>query len=86
MQKNTGEPMEIPGLQRPTAEEEERLKTLGASADGQKVRAMLGDEERLRRAVETGDAAALKNAMETVLRSEEGKRLLGQLSAFMGRP
>ena len=86
MQKNTGEPMEIPGMRRPTAEEAQRLNALGASADGQKVRAMLGDEDRLRKAVETGDAAALKNAMETVLRSEEGKRLLGQLSAFMGKP
>ena len=46
---------------------------------------MLGDENRLRSAIETGDAAALRSAMETVLRSEEGKRLLGQLSAFMGK-
>ena len=85
MQKNTGAPTEIPELRRPAAEEEEKLNALGASADGQKVRAMLGDEERLRRAMETGDAAVLKSAMETVLRSEEGKRLLGQLSALMGK-
>lgn len=85
MQKNAGNPTGIPEFRQPTAEEAQKLNELGASADGQKVRAMLGDENRLRKAIETGDAAALKNAMETVLRSEEGKRLLGQLSAFMGK-
>lgn len=80
MEKETG----MPGLRRPTAEEEKQLAALGASADGQKVRAMLGDEQRLAEAVRTGDAAALKGAMETVLHSEEGKRLLQQLSALMG--
>ena len=86
MQNHTGDLMGIPGGRRPTAEEAQKLNELGASADGQKVRAMLGDEKRLRSAMETGDAATLKSAMETVLRSEEGKRLLEQLSALMGKP
>lgn len=85
MQKNTGNPTRLPELRRPTAEEEQKLNALSASADGQKVRAMLGDEDRLRSAVETGDTAALKSAMETVLHSEEGKRLLSQLSMLMGK-
>ena len=86
MWKNAENPPEMPGGRKITAEEAQKLNELGASADGQKVRAMLGDEERLRNAVATGDAATLRSAMETVLRSEEGKRLLGQLSAFMGKP
>ena len=76
----------MPGLRQPTAEEAARLNALSESADGQKVRAMLGDEARLAEAVRTGDTAALKGAMETVMRSEEGKRLLQQLSALMGKP
>ena len=86
MQKKQGEPAGMPGVPQMTAEEKRKLEALGASADGQKVRALLGDEDRLRNAIETGDASALKSAMETVLRSEEGKRLLGQLGAFMGKP
>ena len=86
MQKNAGNSMGLPELRRPTAEEARKLNELGASADGQKVRAMLGDEKHLLNAMETGDTDALKKAMETVLRSEEGKRLLGQLSALMGKP
>lgn len=81
MWKNT----DMPGMRQPTAEEERRLSELSESADGQKVRAMLGDENKLRCAMETGDTAALKSAMETVLRSEEGKRLLEQLGAFLGK-
>ena len=86
MGKETGLPSGMPELRQPTAEEAGRLNALGASADGQKVKALLGDERKLAEAVRTGDTAALKGAMETVLRSEEGRRLLQQLSALMGKP
>lgn len=82
MEQKTG----MPELRRPTAEEEKRLAALGASPDGQKVRTLLGDENRLRNAIETGDTAVLKSAMDTVLRSEEGQRLLAQLGTLLGKP
>lgn len=70
----------------PSGVDSGRLQSISQSADGQKVRAMLGDERELMDAIQNGDTAALKKAMETVLRSEEGKRLFGQLSAVLGRP
>lgn len=76
---------ELLGKQLPGGEKGEKLAALSQSADGQRVRALLGDEAKLTQAIETGDTAALKAAMETVLRSEEGKRLFTQLGAVLGK-
>lgn len=77
---------ELLGSQLPTGAKGEKLEAISQSADGQKVRALLGDEARLTQAIENGDTAALKAAMETVLRTEEGKRLFRQLGTILGKP
>ena len=60
------------------------IQKLADSADGKKVRALLGDEQLAARALETGDAAELKKIVERVLSTEEGKRLAGQLKDLLG--
>ncbi len=72
--------------QLPVGADGEKLAALSQSPDGQKVRAMLGDEAKLTQAIQNGDTAALRAAMETVLRSEEGKRLFTQLGAILRKP
>jgi DNA-binding FadR family transcriptional regulator len=61
----------------------EALRKLEQSADGQRVKALLGDEKRLTEAIRRGDAAALRNAMETLLRTPEGRRLFRTLGGMM---
>ena len=60
------------------------LQKLAESADGKKVRKLLGDEKKAAKALETGDAAELKQIMERVLSTEEGRRLAGQLKDLLG--
>ena len=76
---------EIPGGTKLPAGAEKKLEALGQSPDGQKVRALLGDEQKLANAIQNGDAAALRQAMETVMSSEEGKRLFQQLGSLLGK-
>ena len=59
------------------------LQKLAESADGKKVRKLLGDEKKAAKALETGDAAELKQIMERVLSTEEGKRLASQLKDLL---
>ena len=59
------------------------LQKLSESADGKKVRKLLGDEKKAAKALETGDAAELKQIMERVLSTEEGKRLASQLKDLL---
>ena len=59
------------------------LQKLAESADGKKVRKLLGDEKKAAMALETGDAAELKQIMERVLSTEEGKRLASQLKDLL---
>jgi len=61
------------------------LGDLARSPDGQAVRALLGDEEKLRRAAENGDAETLNKALQTLLKSPEGQRLFRQLGGMMGK-
>lgn len=70
----------------PQKTQEKLVNELSRSEDGQRVRALLGDEEKLVNAIEKGDSEALKRALDTVLRSEEGKRLFQQLGTLMGKP
>ena len=60
------------------------IQKLAESEDGKKVRKLLGDEKKAARALETGDAAELKQIMERVLSTEEGRRLAGQLKDLLG--
>ena len=59
------------------------LQKLAESDDGKKVRKLLGDEKKAAKALETGDAAELKQIMERVLSTEEGRRLAGQLKDLL---
>ena len=60
------------------------LEQLANSADGQKLRQMLdGREQSLKSAMDTGDTAALKSALQEILKTDEGARLAGQLSKLM---
>ena len=65
--------------------DETQLRKLTESADGQKVRSLLGDEQALAQAVEKGDAAVLQSALQTLLASPEGRRLFDQLGGMMGK-
>ena len=65
--------------------DQEKLRSLGESRDGQKVRAMLGDGKALSEAIEKGDAAALQNALQTLLSTPEGRRLFSRLGGMMGK-
>lgn len=60
------------------------IQKLAESADGKKVRKLLGDEGKAAKALETGDAAELRRIMERVLSTEEGRRLAGQLKDLLG--
>ena len=60
------------------------IRKLAESADGKKVRELLGDEEKAAKALETGDAAALKQILERVMSAEEGRRLANQLKDLLG--
>ena len=60
------------------------IRKLAESRDGKKVRKLLGDEQKVAKALETGDAAELKKVMERVLSTDEGKRLAGQLKDLLG--
>ena len=59
------------------------IRKLAESPDGQKVRAMLGDEKQVARALETGNGEELKKLMSKVLSTEEGARLAQQLMGLM---
>ena len=60
-----------------------QLKKLANSPDGQKITAML-DQEELQRAAKNGDTEALQKILSQVLSTGEGKRLAEQLSKTMG--
>ena len=60
------------------------IEKLARSRDGQRVRAMLGDEKQVAKALEQGDTEELRRLMTRVLSSEEGSRLARQLMDFLG--
>lgn len=59
-------------------EQAERLKTLAASADGQKLGGMLGGTA-LAEAARNGDAEAMRALLERAMASAEGQRLSREL-------
>ena len=62
----------------------ESIQKLAESPEGRKIRKLLGDEQKAAKALETGDTAELKQIMERVLSTEEGRRLAGRLKDLLG--
>lgn len=60
------------------------LEALASSEDGAKL-ASLVDGDALARAAQAGDAAALRSMLGTVLRSDEGRRLVENVQKLMDR-
>ena len=65
-------------------EQGDALKSLEQGRDFRALKRKLGDGEALRRAVEGGDAAALRQAAETLLQSPEGAALAKELQKLLG--
>ena len=59
------------------------LGRIAASPDGQRVKAMMEQDGKLAKAMETGDTAALRDAISGILKTEEGARLAAQLGGLM---
>ena len=60
----------------------EKLRALAQSAEGRKVGQMV-DAEKLSRAAKNGDAAALKEMLERVLGTAEGRALAENVRKMM---
>lgn len=59
-----------------------RLEKLGDTADGKKLESMV-DAQALERAMKSGDAAALKGMLSSLLATPEGRRLAGEVKKVM---
>lgn len=62
--------------------QEGQLKTLAASADGQKLGRMV-DRTALSEALRKGDAEALRGIMSRLLSTDEGRRLNAQVQNML---
>ncbi len=60
------------------------IERLAASEDGQRVKTML-ERGGFEDAVKRGDAAALKNAMGSLMQTDSGRQLIGRLRELMGQ-
>lgn len=58
------------------------VKRLAESAEGQKISGMI-DQKRLEKAAVAGDGEALKNILSSVLSTEEGRKLAGNVRKMM---
>ncbi len=59
------------------------LKQFAESADGQKLREKFSGSEEMKKVMEGGDSCSIQNLLNSVLQSEEGKRIAKQLSDMM---
>ena len=59
------------------------LKDLASSEDGQRLKEKFADSDLVRKAMESGDTRDLKSLLNTVLQTEEGRRLAKQLSNIL---
>ena len=60
------------------------LEELVRSKDGQRVKAMMGeDADKLKQAVQSGDMQALKQGFDKLMATEEGARLIAQIQGMM---
>ena len=54
------------------------------SSDGQRVKAIMEqDADRLKQAVQSGDMGALKQTFDSLMQTEEGSRLIGEIQKMM---
>lgn len=60
----------------------EGIKRIAESADGQRISRMV-DPKALEQAAKSGDNAALKNILNSVLSTDEGKRLAESVKKLM---
>lgn len=60
----------------------EDIKRIAESADGQRVSRMI-DSKALEQAAKSGDNAALRNILSSVLSTDEGKRLAESVKKLM---
>lgn len=58
----------------------DELKKLTESADAQKVKQMLGGGDAVKKAMESGDSAALESIVKNVLSTKEGAKLASELA------
>ena len=56
------------------------LKNLAETQDAQKIKQMLGNGESVKKAMASGDSAALENIVKNILSTKEGARLADELS------
>lgn len=61
----------------------EELSKLIDSADGQKIKSMLDGDNNVLTAVQQGDLDALKKTMASILKTEEGARIVNQIMDMM---
>jgi hypothetical protein len=81
----TREDEKLGALLKSGALDPEGLRKLEQSSDGQRVKALLGDEKKLAEAVRRGDAKTLRETMQTLLSTPEGQRLFQTLGGMMGK-
>ena len=81
----TREEEKLGALLKSGALDPEGLRKLEQSSDGQRVKALLGDEKKLAEAVRKGDAKTLREMMQTLLSTPEGQRLFQTLGGMMGK-
>ena len=81
----TREEEKLGALLKSGALDPEGLRKLEQSPDGQRVKALLGDEKKLAEAVRKGDAGTLREAMQTLMSTPEGQRLFQTLGGMMGK-
>ena len=56
------------------------LKNLAETQDAQKIRQMLGNGDTVKKAMASGDTAALESIVKNVLSTKEGARLAEELA------
>ena len=81
----TREEEKLGALLKSGALDQEGLRKLEQSPDGQRVKVLLGDEKKLAEAVRKGDAKTLQAAMQTLISTPEGQRLFQTLGGMMGK-
>ena len=60
------------------------LKNLAGSKDGQKVKEiMAGEASQLKEAMQKGDMSTLKRSFDSLMKTEEGARLIGKIQELM---
>ncbi|MCL2562838.1 MAG: hypothetical protein FWE08_02235 [Oscillospiraceae bacterium] len=62
----------------------EDLGRIVGSSDGQKVKSIMEqDADKLKQAVQSGDMGALRQTFDTLMQTQEGARLIGEIQRMM---